>query len=485
MTPHDDRPATVAARKPAPAQTAAPAVAPDSTASVLYVHGTVRHRPAVRDRLARLGSMVTIASDIAEAMRLVSERRFDVGILDLADDRGALAAIRMLRTAAPALPLAGIVDPTSPATAAEALHAGLAEVLAWPFDDRDVMTVVANARDRVAIDARHAAASRPVGGLFAQSPVMRQVLEAVRAAAVTRRGLLVVGEPGTGRELVARAIHAQGVLQPREFVRVDCTAAPAVLEAELFGAATERPDDGRHADTGSISTASAIYRAHGGTLFLANLTEMAARVQSRLARLLRDREATLGESGTLVDLDVRLIAAVDPDVDAAIEDGRLRRELADRFSPSRLDVPPLRGRRDDIPLLTVHFAKEACDRLGVPVKSISRAALAVLAALPWHGNAHELRALVEALVGAVARPVIQLDDVLDHAELDGMSTRIDRGVTLRDAKARFERECISAVLIRHHGRVGEAAKALGIQRTNLYRKVRQLNVARSLLSAKR
>jgi DNA-binding NtrC family response regulator len=133
----------------------------------------------------------------------------------------------------------------------------------------------------------------------------------------------------------------------------------------------------------------------------------------------------------------------------------------------------------------VHFAKEMCDKLGQPAKNFSRAALVVLSALPWNGNAHELRDLVETLMRAVTRPVVQLDDVLDHARLDGMSTRIDQNLTLRDAKVRFERECISAVLLRHHGRVGEAAKALGIQRTNLYRKVRQLNVPRSLLSAKR
>jgi DNA-binding NtrC family response regulator len=116
---------------------------------------------------------------------------------------------------------------------------------------------------------------------------------------------------------------------------------------------------------------------------------------------------------------------------------------------------------------------------------VSRSALALLGALPWPGNVPDLRNLLSILTQTVSRPVLQLDDVLEHAQLDGMTPAIDPGVTLRAAKARFERDCISAVLIRHHGRVGEAAKALGIQRTNLYRKVRQLNVARSLLSARK
>jgi DNA-binding NtrC family response regulator len=121
----------------------------------------------------------------------------------------------------------------------------------------------------------------------------------------------------------------------------------------------------------------------------------------------------------------------------------------------------------------------------VPRKHCSRSALALLAALPWLGNGRELVALVDGLVRSVGRRVIQLEDVLAHAALDGFSARLDVGGSLREAKARFERECITAMLRRHHGRVGDAAKALGIQRTNLYRKVRQLNVSRALLSARR
>jgi DNA-binding NtrC family response regulator len=484
MTPHDGRGALTVGPRSA-VQPAAPAVTPELAASVLYVHGSLRHRPAVRERLARLGSQLTIASDIAEAMQFLNERRFELILIDLVDDRGALAAIRTLRAVNPNLPLVGIVDPTSPATAAEALNAGIAEVLPWPFDERDVMAVVANTRDRVPIGGGHLPSAASNAGLFAQSAVMRQVLEAIRGAAATRRGLLIVGEPGTGRQLVARAIHMQSAGRAREFVTVDCAASPAGLEEELFGAAVDRAGESQPVGTESLSVTSAVCRANGGTLFLLNLVEAPARIQVRLARVLRDREAYVGDPGTLTELDVRPIAAVDPDMDVSVEDGRLRRELFDRFPLSRVEVPPLRGRRDDIPLLVVHFAIEICGKLGVPAKSFSRAALALLSALPWHGNAHELRDLVEALVRAVTRPVVQLDDVLDHARLDGMSTRIDQGLSLRDAKARFERECISAVLIRHHGRVGEAAKALGIQRTNLYRKVRQLNVARSLLSARR
>jgi DNA-binding NtrC family response regulator len=159
--------------------------------------------------------------------------------------------------------------------------------------------------------------------------------------------------------------------------------------------------------------------------------------------------------------------------------------LADRFSASRIEVPPLRRRREDIPVLAVHLLDELVRAGGREARTLSRSAMALLAALPWQGNVPELRGLLETLVRGARRPVIQLDDILEHAQLDGLGAVIDPGVTLREAKARFERDCISTVLIRHHGRVGEAAKALGIQRTNLYRKVRQLNVTRALLSARK
>ena len=190
----------------------------------------------------------------------------------------------------------------------------------------------------------------------------------------------------------------------------------------------------------------------------------------------------VAEKRTLVELDIRVIALFDPMVEAAVTDGRLRRDLYERLVQTVIEVPPLRRRREDIPALAAHFLRKACEG---PQKSFSRSALTLLSALPWHGNARELQQLVSTLVRLVRRPVIQLDDLLDQVSLEGLAARVDPGLTLREAKARFERDCISAMLMRHHGRVGEAAKALGIQRTNLYRKVRQLSVSRSLLSSRK
>jgi len=173
------------------------------------------------------------------------------------------------------------------------------------------------------------------------------------------------------------------------------------------------------------------------------------------------------------------MVSADPGIESSVQEGRIRHDLFRRLSVLRIDVPPLRSRREDIPALANFFVREVCAAHQVPPKTLSRAALSLISALPWRGNAIELRTLVEAVVNrlAVGRG-IALEDVLAHVKLDGGSVVFANGGTLRQARARFEREYISAVLEQHQGRISEAAKALGIQRTNLYRKMRSLKVAR-------
>ena len=173
------------------------------------------------------------------------------------------------------------------------------------------------------------------------------------------------------------------------------------------------------------------------------------------------------------------MAGVDPAFDAALQEGRVRDDLFRRLSVIRIDMPPLRSRREDIPALANYFVREICAVLRVPPKTLSRPALSLIAALPWRGNAVELRALLESVVAGLAGGRgIGLEDVLAHVRLDGGAVVFGKGGTLRQARARFEREYIAAVLEQHRGRISEAAKALGIQRTNLYQKMRSLKVAR-------
>jgi DNA-binding NtrC family response regulator len=460
---------------------------PASTA-VLYVPASQEHLPVVA-RLRELGLSVVVAAHAADAVRLLDRRGFTFAFVDLTEDRSPIVAIRSIRAQRPELYLAGLMDPARPLVAAEAIRAGVVDLLTWPLDEHDVALTVANALDRSSIDLPNVNRARGAPGetLFANSASMRVMMERVRAAATEPGGVLLCGERGSGRELVARAIHARSDRAAHPFLAVDCGAGTLhELEMRLFGLVTDRRSIGpERRGTERVGPSGAIYQAHGGTLLLRNIVDAPTRVQTKLGRILRDREVLLSDTRVLVDLDFRPMAAVDSGLDAAIADERIRSELYDRLSQVRIEVPPFRRRREDIPLIAVSVLREVCEKRRIPVKTCSRAALVMLAALPWPGNGRELRTLLDTVVKSVPRPVVQLDDLFEHVRLDGLAARVEAGATLRDAKARFERDWISAVLMKHHGRVGEAAKALGIQRTNLYRKVRQLKVARTLLGPRR
>jgi len=454
---------------------------------VVCTSGNGRLRSALPELLERLGMSVLVVPTLGETTKKVEGLSVDVCVLDLTSERTLPASVRLLRAQRPRLPIVGLIDPVDALLAGDAVQAGIYDVLPWPCEEHDLALAVANAAERAPI--------RPLGGqveatdpLFAQSPAMREALDLARAVAATRSAVVICGEPGTGRSLLARTIHRwSGGDQEAPFVAFDCAGAEAAdVERGLFGAVQDRKAGGNSAIASlRVGRGGAVMRARGGTLFLEHVVELPARMQGALARLLRDREAAVGERPEVVDVEFRAITALGSELDSQVVDGRLREELFERLAQSRIEAPPLRRRREDVPPLAAWLLARLCDSARESPKAFSRSALALLSALPWHGNVEELRTLLGRLVRSVPRAVIQIDDLLEHTSLDGISTRLEAGVTLKDAKARFERECITAVLRRHHGRVGEAAKALGIQRTNLYRKVRQLNVSRSLLSARR
>ncbi|MGQ0737282.1 MAG: sigma-54-dependent transcriptional regulator [Acidobacteriota bacterium] len=442
---------------------------------------------AIAERLSRSGMTVVTTPKLQDALRLLAGRAFALLVIDLVNG-ASIASLKTVHANHPHLPVAALFDAGNTLLAAEALHAGAADVLPWPFEEREAAALFANAKDRVPAVLSPPTPDGSTGqALFTQSPAMQLVADLVTSASEARASVCISGEPGSGRTLVGETIHRLSEsAHARPLVLVDCAdGTPQELEQRLFGTTTTSVRVLANA-TGpdQLSASSALHRARGGSLLLRHLTEIPARVQGRLARALRDREALLTGKGTLVELDVQPIATIDTSADVALREGRLRADLHRQISQVTIEMPSLRRRREDVPLLAVLMLKERCRVHGVPLKTFSRSALMVTAALPWNGNAPELRAMLDNFVQSVPGGVIHLDDVLAHASLTGMSEpAID--TTLREAKARFERDFISAVLMRHHGRVPEAAKAMGIQRTNLYRRIRQLNVARSLLSARR
>jgi two-component system nitrogen regulation response regulator NtrX len=399
-------------------------------------------------------------------------------LLDLSRGAAALKCARELRAARAGTLMFAVVEPRRPDLTTEAVLAGMADVFARPVGGRRVANAIGR---ELRSGSGKTTRSGDAGGedLYSQSAAMRDVTSLIARASTMRAGVLIRGEEGTGRQIAARAIHA-GHANGGAFISVDCAAYDTdTLDTVLFGVGSHANNQPDHLGRGleRVTMHSRIYDAAGGTLYLQHVADAATRVQARLARVLRDCEAVLVERDEPVKLDVRAIAGVDPSFDDAVQDGRVRDDLFRRLSVIRIDMPPLRNRREDIPALANFFVRDICAALGVPAKALSRPALSLIAALPWRGNAAELRALLDAVVRrSNGDDGISLDDVLTHVRLDGGSVVSSAGGTLRQARARFERDYIAAVLDQHRGRITDAAKALGIQRTNLYRKMRSLRV---------
>lgn len=442
----------------------------------LFLEWATAAQAGVERDLAAARLAVTWADSAATA--IADLRRTNVPVVvDFARGAAALHVVRELRTQHPSTLLFAVVDPSRPDLAREAVLAGAADLLPSP---------VAGARLARAIDRELGTTSDKTGRvepvideLYAHSPATRALQAQIAHAAAGRGGVLIRGERGSGREIVARAIHAASAhVRSGAFIVVDCAAHdPERLGIELFGVAARADEHLPVRELERISREGRLAAAAGGTLFVRNVNDAPTRVQRRLARLLRDREAMLADTGELIAIDVRCMVAGDATLDAVPAEGNVHEDLHRRLAATRIDVPALRDRRDDIPALANLFQRTICADLGVPPKVFSRSALALLGALPWCGNATELERLLRTIIGALPSRGISVEDVLAYVRLERGSVKLSNGGTLRQARVQFEQQYIATVLQQHRGRISQAAKALGIQRTNLYRKMRTLNVA--------
>ena len=315
--------------------------------------------------------------------------------------------------------------------------------------------------------------------LIGRSAASVRARELVRLAAPAQGGVLLVAPRGTDVESVARGLHDLGG-RTGGFERVECAVAEAArLERRLFGA----PPAARPHDLEWVSRDSRIAAACGGTLFLQDVTELPASAQARIARVTRDGEVRIDGAPTAID--IRWVASAVPGIEHEVQAGRFRGDLYRRLVVSRIDLPALRDRAEDVPLLSARLLEEWCAARGRVPCAFTQPALALLSALTWPGNLAELRVTVErAAAGARdgVHDVVQLEDILAALKLDGLSTLENTPTrfvplgSLRDARLRFERDYIASVLQHHGWRMAEAARALGIQRPNLYRKARQLGI---------
>ncbi len=447
-----------------------------STELILVIDDDDGVRKTTVGLLQARGHPTLAAANVREALRLFSERRPAAVLLDLKLPDGAgIDVLRELQRQAPGTPVIVVSGYGSVGEAVEAMRVGATDFIEKPVSrDRlfELLDRVLRPRlfgneadlDKVADGSRY--------GMVGRSEAMRRIFQLIEMAAPTKCRVLIAGESGTGKELIARAIHAESPRRDRPFVEMNCAAIPAeLIESEMFGHV-------KGAFTGAISERKGRFEAaSGGTLFLDEIGDMSPMTQTKLLRVLQEGVVSPVGSSDVRPVDVRIVSATSRYLPDEMARGAFREDLYHRINVLTIAVPPLRARREDIPALAEHFLRLASVENGVKPKRFSPRALDILVQMPWHGNVRELRNLMERLVVLVSRDVVTQQDAMDAFHISGTGSS-DEGTALplREARARFERQYILYRLSANQGSLGRTARDLGIERTNLYRKMKQLGI---------
>jgi two-component system NtrC family response regulator/two-component system response regulator HydG len=307
--------------------------------------------------------------------------------------------------------------------------------------------------------------------IIGRSAPMERLFEQMKLVAPTRSTVLVIGESGTGKELVANALHRASPRRDERFLAINCGAIPSdILESELFG-------HERGAFTGAVARKIGKFEmAHRGTLFLDEISELYPELQVKLLRVLEERQVMRVGGGELIDVDFRLIAATNRDLEKEVSDGRFREDLYYRLKVVTLRIPPLRERRADVPLLVEHYLRQACAEHGKDEKTVSPPAMEALAGYDWPGNVRELKNLVESLVIFHQGDAVEVEDL--PPEVSRARAEPGAGAPIQVAEGRprtmdeIERQAILETLSRTGGHRAQAAHLLGIGLRTLQRKLK-------------
>ncbi len=437
---------------------------------------------ALRESLALLlaaeGYEVVTAGDAAAALARLEEP-VDVVLCDVRmPGRDGLELLPDLIRRLPGAPVLLMSAYGSGDLAVEALKRGAYDYLAKPFQPSEVLLAIRKARERERLrrantllqrDVSRAVGDRPI---VAASPPMIDLLEILERAAEYKATVLLTGESGTGKEVLARAIHAQSGRRNQAFVAVNCAAIPeALLESELFGHA-------RGAFTGADRARRGLFvEADGGTLFLDEIGELPPPLQAKLLRVLQEEEVMpIGESKPR-RIDVRVIAATSRDLERDVASGRFREDLFYRLDVFRVRVPPLRERRDDVPLLVDHFIARFRETLGKPVRTIADEALDRLVAHAWPGNVRELENVLERAMILADTDRITLADLPEAIAAPRRKAEAapapSGDFSMRRARRRFEAELIRRALDATGGNRTRAARLLEISHRALLYKIKE------------
>ena len=444
----------------------------------------VDDEPAILNTLSSIledeGYQISVAKSGHEALKLVRGEQPDVVLLDIwMPELDGLETLKRLRQQHPSLLVIMMSGHGSIETAVKATKLGAYDYLEKPLDLERVTILVRNALHQRKLEEENLNLRIQVERRFelvGSSPAMERLRQLIAMAAPTNSRVLISGANGTGKELVARAIHLQSQRHNRPFVEINCAAIPETLiESELFG----------H-ERGAFSGATSMKRgkfefADGGTLFLDEIGDMSLATQAKVLRVLQEQQFTRVGGTKLLKVQVRVLAASNKDLSEEIAKGNFREDLYYRLNVLPIVVPTLRERRDDIPILAQHFLRLHAEEQGIKPKELTKPAMECLQQHDWPGNIRELRNLVERLLIMVSTTVIDRPDVETFLQGRSVSTHHPHAVegyysSLRDARNAFEREYITTKLRENSWNVSKTADDLKIERSHLHRKIKLLNV---------
>jgi two-component system nitrogen regulation response regulator NtrX len=445
------------------------------TATILVVDDEPQILQAISGLLQDEDFEVLTAPEGEAALKKVREELPDLVLLDIAlPGRDGLEILKDLKDQHPTLPVIMISAYGSVENAVKATRLGAYDFIEKPPHADKILLSVRNALEMARLseeNRRLRQQAAPVREIIGQSEAIQQVREKLRLVAPTSASVLITGENGTGKELVARALHYLSPRSHRLFVEVNCAAIPEdLIESELFG-------HEKGAFTGATGRRQGKFDlAHEGTLFLDEIGDMSLKTQAKILRILEEQRFERVGGSRPIQVDVRIVAATNKTLEVEIARGTFREDLYHRINVIPLHVPPLRERREDIPLLSQHFLQEVARENQAPLKTLTPRALEVLAAQPWPGNVRELKNFIWRVFLLLPHPVIDAEDLPlerpDSINLVGSLSALLAVPDFREARARFEREFLKRKLQEHNGSVSATAEAVGLERSHLYRKLR-------------
>ncbi len=435
----------------------------------------------------RAGFDVEAFASGRDALEFLRTHRADLALVDMRmPDLGGVDVLRMIQEIDPQCQTLLMTGYASVETAVEAIKAGALEYLSKPLDFARLDELLRTVRDdverrrKVLLAEGDVARSLEFCGMIGRSPIMQDLFGMIRRLAPHVRTALITGETGTGKELVARALHTLGPRRDRRFITVNCSAVVETLfESELFGHV-------RGAFTGATDTKAGLFEAaDGGTLFLDEIGELPVTLQAKLLRVLETGEVTRVGSLEPRRVNVQVLAATNRDLHAEVSAGRFRSDLYYRLNIVEVWLPPLRDRREDVPYLTAAFVRQASERLQKPLTGLTAGAERLLSGTPWDGNVRELRNVIErACILAEGEFITERE--LGHSLLLPARQHQVRPSTVQpssghpDLLTTVERDHIQRALEKAGGNKKAAAQILGLSRRALYRRLERLDLGRTI-----